>query len=69
VRQSESYTKIINWLEVINNKLNINSEKMVELEKFKFDLLEINTELTIRIDDTNEEISRTNNRVQTLKET
>ncbi len=42
---------------------------MVELEKFKFDLLEINTELTIRIDDTNEEISRTNNRVQTLKET
>ncbi len=54
---------------MINYKININTEKIVELEKFKIDQLDINTEHTIRIDDTNEEISRTNKRVQTLIET
>jgi hypothetical protein len=68
LRQSESNTKMINLLEEINNKLNINSEKIADLEKFKFDQLEINTELTIRIDNANEEISKTNKRVQTVED-
>jgi hypothetical protein len=37
LRQSESNTKMINLLEEINNKLNINSEKIADLEKFKLD--------------------------------